>query len=219
MIKNILFDLDGTLTDPKEGITKSIQHVFTEFELPTPNTEDLLWCIGPPILESMGKLIPNKNIELAVKLYRKRYSEVGLFENQVYPGIENMLISLNKKKYRLFVATAKPTIYSIPILKYFNLDMYFEGIHGSELDGTNSDKRDLISHIINVYKLNVKETVMVGDRAFDIDAAHENKLKHAIAVAWGYGNDSEFNNSRANFVAKNMTELETILINLGELSG
>jgi phosphoglycolate phosphatase len=195
-IKNILIDLDGTIADPKVGITTSIQYVFERLNLPIPNTEELLWCIGPSIVESMTKLLPvGYDVNQAVSIYRERYKEKGLFENDLYPGISNMLKVLKKAKLNLFVATAKPTIFAIPILQNLKLDHFFEGIHGSELNGKFNNKADLVSFITFQYRLNKFETVMIGDRVYDIQAACENEIA-CIAARWGYGSDREFTNAK-----------------------
>lgn len=190
-IKNVLFDLDGTLTDPKIGITKSIQHVFKSFSLPVPKTEDLLWCIGPSIMESMNQLMPpDIDITMAVEIYRQRYKNIGLLENNIYSGIPEVLHCLQQEGFNLYVATAKPTVFAIPILKHFSLCHYFQRIYGSNLDGTMSDKTELLTSIIDNECLDPQETIMVGDRKFDIIAAKENKIISA-AVTWGYGSALE----------------------------
>ncbi|HEX7261601.1 MAG TPA: HAD hydrolase-like protein, partial [Luteolibacter sp.] len=136
---HLLFDLDGTLTDSRPGIINSIRHSLTENRLPVPKAEDLLWCIGPPILESFKKLVgpdfPHL-FEPAVAKYRERYSATGLFENQVYSEIEATLTELQHLGHTLHVATSKAEIYAKRIITHFNLDRFFISVNGSELDGT-----------------------------------------------------------------------------------
>jgi phosphoglycolate phosphatase len=206
-ITNLLFDLDGTLTDPQIGITRSIQYALNKLGLPVPNEEDLLWCIGPSMSESMRILLPpGSDILLAVKLYRERYSRIGLYENNIYPGIEDTLEQLSLSGQKNFVATAKPTVYAVPIIKHFKLEKRIIRTYGSNLDGTLSNKSELISLILQQEQLNPSETVMIGDRKFDILAAKENGVK-SIAVMWGYGSEEELNESRPDQIAYSPSQL------------
>ncbi len=189
-MKNILFDLDGTLTNPFEGITNSIKFALERLGIPSP--EDLSWCIGPPLQESFKKLIPDSSIspETAVAIYREYFSEKGLLENVPYEGIEKVLQTLRECGHRLFIATSKPHIYAKKIVKSFGLDQYFEEIYGSELDGTRSSKKDLIEHILSEQKISKKTAIMIGDRKHDLIGANQNNVR-AIGVSWGYGSIEE----------------------------
>ena len=141
----IYFDLDGTLTDPKPGITRSIQYALQKLDHPTIPTEDeLTWCIGPPLRASFVRLLGGEDYaDRAVSLYRERFSDIGLFENAVYDGISEVLTTLSQSGQRLFVATSKPHVFATRIVEHFGLRHHFEHVFGSELDGTRVDKSDL----------------------------------------------------------------------------
>ena len=152
MIKNILLDLDGTLTDPKVGITTSARYGLDKIGYPVDDSTNLDWIIGPPLKASLAKIL---NVDLSDDLaeqallgYRERFSAIGLYENEVYPTVVETLEKLKEKKYQLFLATAKPTIYAKQILEHFNLAHYFNEIYGSELSGERTNKGDLITYIL-----------------------------------------------------------------------
>lgn len=196
---HLLFDLDGTLTDSRPGIISSIQHALEATGLPVPAADDLLWCIGPPILESFRKLVGPGSPELfdpAVRLYRERYSETGIFDNTVYPDILGALDELRDLGHTLHVATSKAEIYAKRIIDHFGLDGHFVSVNGSELDGTRADKAELIAHILTGEKLPVSDVVMIGDRAHDMIGAAKNGIP-AIGVLWGYGTGAELMRSGA----------------------
>ncbi|WP_260447100.1 HAD hydrolase-like protein [Nostoc sp. 2RC] len=166
IVDTILFDLDGTLTDPKPGITRCIQYALSELGYIPPEAEELLWCIGPPIKDSFSQLLKasdNGLVEKALSLYRSRFSTIGLFENSLYPLIIETLKAIKFAGYKTFVATSKPHIYAKRIIEHFSLSLLFDGVYGSELDGTRSAKADLISHILLREKLSPSSVVMIGD--------------------------------------------------------
>lgn len=196
---HLLFDLDGTLTDSRPGIITSIQHALAENGLPVPAAEDLLWCIGPPILESFRKLVGPDSphlFESTVLKYRERYGAVGLFENAVYPEIEDALIELRALGHTLHVATSKATVYAQPIIDHFGLATYFVSVNGSELDGTRANKAELIAHILERENILPADVIMIGDREHDMLGAKANGLP-AIGVLWGYGSGGELMESGA----------------------
>jgi phosphoglycolate phosphatase len=190
MIRNVVFDLDGTLTDPLTGITRCIRFAPERLGRKAPRDEDLLWCIGPPIRDSFAELLGSDGsdeIEAAIALYRERFGETGMFENELYDGISGLLAELLGTGHRLFVATSKLTVFARPILVHFGLDHWFEEVRGSELDGTNNAKVNLLRGLLEARSLDPAETVMIGDRRYDIEGARAN----AIAVAYGYGTEEE----------------------------
>src|SRR3989344_4547318 len=141
----VFFDLDGTLIDPKEGITKSVQFALEKINAHVPTADQLEWCIGPPLKESFAKLVDRASpilLDTVLGHYRERYKKVGMYEHRVYPGIQQMLSQLYEMRYRLFVATSKPEVFATQILHHFGLAGYFEKIYGAELDGTRSEKSD-----------------------------------------------------------------------------
>ena len=186
-----LFDLDGTLTDPKAGITRSIQYALDKLGQPVPDADALTWMIGPPLIASFAKLLGGPgDAQEALRLYRERFAVTGLFENEVYAGIPAVLQDLRDRGARLFVATSKPHVYARRILDHFELSRFFSGIYGSELDNRNADKRDLIRHILDQERFDPAGAVMIGDREHDAIGAKANGLA-AIGATWGYGSRQE----------------------------
>ena len=192
-IKNILIDLDGTLTDPKTGIHGSIRYALEKLNQPLADEVDLDWTIGPPLKASLAKLLDTQDDDLAeqaLAAYRERFSVTGLFENEVYPTVADTLQQLKAQGYQLFLATAKPTIFAKQILVHFQLDQYFTEMYGSELTGERTHKADLIAYILEQENLDAAECIMVGDRQYDIMGARANGIE-TIAVNYGYGTASE----------------------------
>ncbi|MBA3602723.1 MAG: HAD hydrolase-like protein [Parachlamydiaceae bacterium] len=194
----IFFDLDGTLTDPKKGITGSIQFALEKMGLSAPPGDMLVWCIGEPLKEIFAKLL-NTSCEAlliaALSFYREHFTNKGMYENFLYPDVPLMLENLIQENYRLFIATSKPEIFAVKILKHFGLAHYFEKIYGSELDGTRSDKSHLVKYIMENNSIN-NPSVMVGDRKFDVIAALDNELI-PLGVTYGYGSIKELNDAGA----------------------
>lgn len=206
---NLLFDLDGTLTDPFDGIINCIMYALNQLGRKLPPRANLRWCIGPPLRDSFAKLLASDEealIEKAVGLYRKRFSSVGLFENQVYDGIPEVLESLKENSHTLYVATSKPTVFAERIIDHFGLQRYFKNIYGSELDGTRGDKTSLISHILQTELLASSEVAMIGDREHDMIGAKQNGIS-AFGVLWGYGMKDELKKSGARVLLKTPQEL------------
>lgn len=196
---NLLFDLDGTLTDPYEGITKCIAYALEKMGRPSLDREDLRCCIGPPLRKSFARLLDSDDKALAEKalmIYRERFGSIGLFENKVYEDIPEVLDTLNKNGHALFVATSKPAVYAARIIDHFDLRRFFKNVYGSELDGTRGDKNDLISHILQKEAIGSSETIMIGDRKHDMIGAAANAIR-AVGVLWGYGTKEELEKSGA----------------------
>lgn len=190
---NILFDLDGTLTDPRDGIVRCIQYAMERLGMARCLDEQLLQYIGPPLLESFSQLLNTTDeaeLRSAVNLYRERYSTIGLLENEVYSGIPEALAVLGERGDTLFVATSKPGIYASQILDHFGLTRYFRSIWGCELDGTRGNKGDLIAHLLEQENLAPNDTVMIGDRSHDAVGARANGVT-PVGVLWGYGDEAE----------------------------
>ncbi|MGD8993329.1 MAG: HAD family hydrolase [Desulfobacterales bacterium] len=204
MYKNLLFDLDGTLTDPFAGITKCILYALDKLGRKCPPGDNLRWCIGPPLRDSFAILLASDDsglIEKAVAHYRERFSTVGLFENHVYDGIPETLQALQKYGHILYVATSKPAIYARRIIDHFGLQRFFKCIYGCELDGTRGDKTSLISHILQTELFAASKTAMIGDRKHDMIGAKENGIA-GFGVLWGYGTKDELQHSGARAVFK-----------------
>jgi phosphoglycolate phosphatase len=188
----IYFDLDGTLTDPKPGITRSIQYALQRLDHPAMPTEDeLTWCIGPPLRASFVRLLgAETSADLAVSYYRERFSDIGLYENGVYDGIGEVLTSLCASGHRLFVATSKPHVFAERIIDHFGLRDHFERVFGSELDGTRVDKSHLLEYALKQASVDPSKTLMIGDRSHDMVGAVNNGMK-GIGVLYGYGSRDE----------------------------
>ena len=148
-MSTIYFDLDGTLTNPKPGITRSIQYALARLDQAVPPEDELTWCIGPPLHASLKKLVGTDALaDRALLLYRERFADIGLFENEAYHGIEETLSALAAPERRMFVATSKPAVYAERIIDHFGLRRYFERVFGSELDGTRVDKVELLRYAL-----------------------------------------------------------------------
>jgi phosphoglycolate phosphatase len=197
----IYFDLDGTLTDPKPGITRSIQYALQKLDHPTMPTEDeLTWCIGPPLRASFVRLLgAETSADLAVTYYRERFSDVGLYENGVYDGIGEVLTTLCASGHRLFVATSKPHVFAERIIDHFGLRDHFERVFGSELDGTRVDKSHLLEYALKQASVDPAKTLMIGDRSHDMVGAKNNGMK-GIGVLYGYGSRDELLEAGAHHV-------------------
>ena len=194
MIKNILIDLDGTLTDPKVGITTSARYGLEKIGHPISDEINIDWIIGPPLKASLAKILnveaDHVLAEQALMGDRERFAVKGLYENHVFEGVTETLAELKRRGYRLFVATAKPTVYAKQILEHFDLAQYFTDIYGSELNGERTNKAELIQYILEQQKLQADQCLMVGDREHDIFGARQNGID-TIAVNDGYGRQEE----------------------------
>ncbi|UCB43775.1 MAG: HAD hydrolase-like protein [Dehalococcoidales bacterium] len=218
MIGNVFFDLDGTLTDPKEGITRCIQYSLKQLGRPYPSDLKPTDFIGPPLRSTFAKLLCSDEkplIEKAMSLYRERFSEVGIFENMVYPGIDEVLSALHEKSLRLYVVTTKPTVYAERIIKHFSLAQWFSDIFGTELDGRFDNKAELVEFILRNLKLVPEETAMVGDKKEDIIAAKSNRIR-TIGFTYGYGSKQEISNSAPDYVCNSPSEVQMTIMSICE---
>jgi phosphoglycolate phosphatase len=196
---NILFDLDGTLTDSYQGITRSISYALVTLGLTPPPQESLTWCIGPPLKNSFSLLLDSVDEELvseALAAFRERFSKVGMYENEVYTGVPEMLDALQQKGHTLYVATSKPEVFANRIVDHFSLRRYFQGVYGSWLDGKLAGKKSLILHILTSEGIEPAKAAMVGDREHDMIGAHANGVR-GIGALWGYGTKEELEASGA----------------------
>ena len=213
MYDTILFDLDGTLTDPKEGITKSVQYALSKMGITVTDRDTLIPFIGPPLLHSFRQCyqMDDEQAAAAVRYYREYFSQTGLYENAVFAGIPSLLQRLTDQNRTLVVATSKPTVFSVTILKYFGLIGYFKEIVGSNLDGTRTEKHEVIAYALSLLgEVNPHRTIMVGDRKHDILGAKMNGIP-CIAVAYGYGTLDELTAAAPEFLAATVEELTTRL--------
>lgn len=205
-MKTILFDLDGTITDSGEGIINSALYALEHFRLPLPDRETMRVFVGPPLHETFVKFgVPKEKAEEAVAMYRKRYIPTGMFENTPYPGIEDLLISLNAKGYKLLVATSKPEWMAVDILKHFELDKYFDCICGASMDTSRSSKEAVIRYLLEKNGT-AENMIMVGDTEFDVLGASEHNIP-CVGVSWGYGSVEQMVSAGAIAIANTMQEL------------
>jgi len=196
---NLLFDLDGTLTNSFTGITRCLSYALTRLDRTVPDLQKLKKCIGPPLKTSFAYLLDSNDdqlIEEALTNYRERFSSIGLFENEVYEDIPETLESLKKNGHILYVATSKPGVFAKKIINHFNLNKYFKGVFGSELDGTRGDKTALLSYLLENESISPSETIMIGDRKYDMIGAKANKIS-GLGVLWGFGTQEELETSGA----------------------
>jgi phosphoglycolate phosphatase len=209
--KNILFDLDGTLTDPFLGITNSWKYALKKLNIEIdPNI--LKTFIGPPLEKTFSEYFKfdKTNTETGKKHYREYFSEKGLYENTLYDGIENLLKELNIRNKICILATSKPIIFAEKIIKYFNIDTYFKYTVGGNLEGTFVEKEDIIKYIVENYNLEKSETIMIGDRKYDIIGANKNEIK-SIGVLYGYGSKEELENEKPEYIINNAKEILEII--------
>jgi phosphoglycolate phosphatase len=212
-LPTILFDLDGTLTNPAPGFLASIHHALRELQQPIPPDQELYRFIGPPLRESMGTLLGTEDrdlIEQAVELYRWRLNHGGKFEAEVIPGIPAVLQSLVEKGYLLYVCTGKPQCVATEIVEHFGLAKYFRKVYGAKLDGRHCDKADLIKHIWEAEKISSPQGIMIGDTVFDMLAAKANGLR-AVAVRWGFGTDADLAEAGADRYVDTSLELISVI--------
>ncbi len=216
MITYLLFDLDGTLTNPQEGITKCVQHALRAFGIEEPDLEKLTPFIGPPLIQSFMEFynMSEEDARKAVAVYRERFGTVGLFENFPYPGIADMLAELKAQGKILAVASSKPTIYVRRILEKFELAPYFDVIEGSNLDGTRVDKKEVIAEVLSqLDNPSADDLLMIGDRKFDVIGAREMGFG-CVGVRFGFAAPDELEQSGAVYIADTVRDLHRYLINI-----
>lgn len=198
MYRVILFDLDGTLTQSGEGITKSVQYALEKLGKPEPDLKKLEVFVGPPLLQQFMKYagLDEETAVKAVEYYRERYTDVGIFENRPYPGVEEMLEGLKRKGYILAVASSKPERFVRRILDYFHLTGYFQEIVGSEMNGGRTSKAEVIEEALSRLHMSGcrKDVIMVGDKEHDVLGAREAGIS-CVAVSYGYGTEEELKNA------------------------
>lgn len=207
----ILFDLDGTLTDPGLGITNSVMYALKKFGITETDREKLYRFIGPPLAESFEKYYGFSTLAsfLAVDYYREYYAEKGIFENKLYAGMDVLLEQLCEQGKKLVLATSKPEIFAKKILKHFQIDQYFHFVSGSFLDGKRTDKAEVIAHALK--ECHSSKALMVGDRIHDVIGAKKCGLD-CIGVLFGYGSRQELEQSGAKWLVNDVEELKALLI-------
>ena len=208
-----LFDLDGTLTNPKEGITKSLQYALARFGIEVENLDTLVDFIGPPLRESFQKFygFSPEQAEQAIAAYREYYTRQGIFENELYEGCDRLLGTLARRGVRMAMATSKPAVFAEKIAVHYNIRQYFDFIAGSELDGTRDRKSEVILHALhNVDPTQSLRRVMIGDRKHDVQGAKQTDTD-CIGVTWGYGSRQELETAGALYTVDTINQLLDLL--------
>ncbi len=216
----LLFDLDGTLTDPKAGITGCVQYALHKLGIEEPDKDKLEPFIGPPLADSFQEFygFDEEKTAQAIVYYRERFSTIGLFENEIYPGIREMLAHLKQAGRTLAIASSKPTVFVKKILQHFEIEQYFDVIVGSGLDGTRARKEEVVEEALRqLYRINMMSDkkdndriVMIGDRKFDIQGAKLFNLV-SVGVTFGYALPGELEEAGADYIVESVAQLEELL--------
>ncbi|MGI9223955.1 MAG: HAD hydrolase-like protein [Woeseiaceae bacterium] len=210
MPAHIYFDLDGTLTDPYEGITRCILYALDELGFPHPSNEYLHSCIGPPLYDTFPELVGNDLTLKAIDLYRQRFVDIGWQENEPYEGIIDALGTIHDAGHALFVATSKPHIHAEKIVDHFGMGQFIDAVYGCELDGTRANKVELLEYAISRNPVATTRT-MVGDRKHDLIGAVANDMR-PIGVSYGYGSVEELTAAGAVEIAGTPLDLPAVIL-------
>ena len=214
MIKNVLFDLDGTLIDSREGIINGFIYALHYFDIKVTDRKYMEKFIGPPLDESFSKEynFDKKQTEKAVKKYREYYSVEGVYLNKLYDGIKDVIIDLANHGKKVILATAKPLPFAERILEQHGIKQYFSFLSAYMLDGSRTTKAEVIDFALkNIEDLKLEECIMVGDRGYDIEGAKANNIQ-TVGVTYGFGTEQELKDAGATYIAHNMRELKSILL-------
>lgn len=209
--ETVLFDLDGTLTDPGLGITNSVIYALKKLQITPPPREELYKFIGPPLHESFETYyhLSRDEAMTAVDYYREYYRDTGIFENRLYDGIPWLLEELHGSGKKLLVATSKPEVFAKRILEHFGIMKYFSAVCGALLDGSRTDKSEVIAYALNT-ALRPETAIMVGDRKHDIIGANKNGID-SMGVLFGYGSRRELMDAGATYICKTVNDIEEII--------
>lgn len=215
MKKAILFDLDGTVLDSKPGIFRSAAYALGKLSLPMPDETAMMEFLGPPLSDGFATVchVPQKQIEEAVRLYREYYNSGGKFEASIYNGLRELLISLQKQGKCCCITTSKPHVFAREILEHFGMAELFNGIYGSEFDGTRGRKSEVVAYCLEQQGLTAADVILVGDRHFDVNGAKMLGIP-CVAVLYGYGNEEELRGAEAAYIVRTTTELRDLLVTL-----
>lgn len=210
---NIIFDFDGTLIDSRPGVVKTLKKVVRELAAQEITEQEIVQLIGAPLAQIISILLNTDDKALIKKgsnLFKEHYSKEGLYQNFVYPGIEEMLESLKNQSRQLFVISNKIELFMDRILKQRNLKKYFTVVLGTDGIDIQSKKPDQVKNLLTRHKLKEQETVMVGDTENDVIAAKRN-LIYSIGITWGYGLESNLVKAEANKICHSPLELEQFI--------
>ena len=205
----LLFDLDGTLTDPSDGITRCIQYALERLGRSYPPKSELVQFIGPSLRWTFPRLLESNDenlIETAVRHYRERFADVGLFENDLYPGVPEMLEQLRSEGRRLYVVTSKPKVYTDRIVRHFGFDRFFVDVFGPEFNGRFDDKQELLAFLLRELALDPERAIMIGDRARDIESGKAHGTR-TIGVTYGFGSEEEITAARPDRICRSPSDI------------
>lgn len=204
---NVFFDLDGTLTDPREGILDCLRFALSSLGVQIPGDAELEQFIGPPLHKTFRLLCEDHVLaEKALAIYRRRYAETGLYQNRLYEGVDACLEHLDSKVDFNYVVTSKPAVYANRIVEHFGIHRRFKVVYGSNLDGSLSDKAELLAHVLKSEQLHANDCVMVGDRSYDVVGAKHHGIR-SIGVLWGYGSEGELREAGADSLCESPKDL------------
>ncbi len=215
-IKYVLFDLDGTLTDPAEGITASVNYALKKFGRDVDDMTLLYKYIGPPLVRSFIEFEGMTQEEACegLKYYRENFIKEEIFQNEIYVGIEELLLKLKNSGYAIILATSKPEELAEQILEHFDIKRYFDFIAGNTLDEKRQTKREVIEHILNHYpEIERENAIMVGDRRYDVEGAAQCGID-TIGVLYGYGGAEELSTAGAKLLARSPEDVYTKILML-----
>lgn len=212
----ILYDLDGTLTDPRVGITKSIEYALAHFGIDVENLNELTKFIGPPLRDTFREYysFSDSDVKVAVDKFQEYFAEQGLYENIIYDGIAEMLRAQYEDGRKIVLATSKPQVFAHKVLEQFEIDKYFELIVGSELSGERSDKAEVIKYAVDTLAINPSDAIMIGDRKYDVIGSRAHGID-SIGVLYGYSSKGELREAGANYIVETVEELGEKIIELG----
>lgn len=217
MYRQVLFDLDGTLSDPKIGICTCVQYALSKMGIEEPDLDKLEPFIGPRLVDSFAEFygMSEEEAKQAALYYRERFAVTGKYENVLYPGIYELLSDLKEAGRIVGIASSKPTVFVEDILEYFHIRQFFDIISGSELNRTGNRKDEVLQKALRMLAektgLGKEDTVMVGDRKFDVEAAEMLGVP-GIAVSYGYGPLEELEKAGAKMIASSVQELREMLL-------
>ncbi len=215
MLKYVLFDLDGTLNDSGEGIRTSVAYALKKFGIEGESKESLNRLIGPPLVNAFMEFygFDKQKATQARLYYREFYEDKGMYMCSMYSGIDALLDDLKKVGLKLVVCTSKPTEPSVKILKYLGIYDYFDGVFGATIDGSLTEKEQIIALAVKELNLDANSAVMVGDRKFDAIGARQNNIK-SIGVTYGFGSKEELAKAGYDFIADDLSQLKDLILKM-----